>query len=304
MSEELLVFGMRNNSQHLFHFSLRERNGILTLIFISIVAKAIPNFLETIPPKDLAHDDSLEWARLKVLADTPKYYQGFSKEETNTTATPSMLFHFDPNTLDEAGWIKLGLPPKAAASVRKYVLKGGNFYKPEDIKKIYGLKPELAEKLVPYVQIAATQKSKYKPYEKKEFSYQQRTVDINYGDSAAFESLPGIGPTLAKRIIAFREKLGGFYAIEQVAETYGLPDSTFQKIKGSLKMASFEIKKININIATKEELQSHPYIRYKIASLIIAYRTQHGKFESVDDLEKIQGFDREALGKMKQYVSF
>ena len=294
---------MRNNSQHLFHFSRRERNGIITLIFISIIAKAIPYFLETIPPKDLAHDDALEWARLRVFADTPKYYRGFSKKETNTTATPSKLFHFDPNTLDETGWVKLGLSPKAAASVTKYVSKGGKFYKPEDIRKIYGLNSELANRLEPYVQIAATQKSKFIPFEKKEFSYQQRTVDINYGDSAAFELLPGIGPTLAKRIITFREKLGGFYAIEQLAETYGLPDSTFQKIKSSLKMAPFEIKKININEASKEELQSHPYIRYKIATLIIAYRTQHGKFESVDDLEKIQGIGEEAFEKVRPYLT-
>lgn len=274
------------------------------MIFISIIAKATPYFLETIPPQHFVEYDSLELSELKVIADTPKYYQPYSKGENHNLATPSILFHFDPNKLDEAGWVKLGLSPKAAASVRKYVEKGGKFYKPEEIKKIYGLKPELAERLMPYVQIAATQKSKFIPFEKKEFNYQQRTVDINFGDSAAFESLPGIGPTLAKRIITFREKLGGFYAIGQVSETYGLPDSTFQKIKTSLKMAPFEIKKININAASKEELQSHPYIRYKIASLIIAYRTQHGKFESADDLEEIQGIDREALRKTKPYLAF
>jgi competence ComEA-like helix-hairpin-helix protein len=291
------------NQQHLFHFSRRERNGIITLIFISILARAIPYFLETTLPGNIVHDDSLEWAKLKVITDTPGYYQTFAKEETNAAATTSSLFYFDPNTLDEPGWVKLGLSTKAAASIRKYISKGGRFYKPADIRKIYGLRPELADKLEPYVQIAARQQAKFVPFEKKEFNYKQRTVDINHGDSATFESLPGIGPTLAKRIITFREKLGGFYSIEQVGEVYGLPDSTFQKIKSSLKIAPFEIKKININTADKGILQAHPYIRYKLASLIVAYRQQHGNFKQVQEVKNIIGINENVYEKTKNYLT-
>ncbi len=295
---------MRNERQHILHFSRRERNGIITLVIISIIAKSIPFLLEALPPEEIVYKDSRDWTRLKIFSDSISVYENREKSNANSTSVSAPeLFNFDPNTIDEAGWVKLGLSPKAAASVRKYISKGGKFNKPEDIKKIYGLKPELSLRLTPYVQIASTQNAKRESFGKKEFRFQQRSVDINYGDSAAFESLPGIGPTLAKRIITFREKLGGFYAIEQVAETYGLPDSTFQKIKGNLKMAPFEVRMININTATKEELQLHPYIRYKIASLIIAYRTQHGKFESVDDLNKIQGIGAEVFEKMKEYLA-
>ena len=52
-------------------------------------------------------------------------------------------------------------------------------------------------------------------------------MDVNSADTTALIDLPGIGSKLALRIINFREKLGGFYAIEQLKETYGLPDPAF-----------------------------------------------------------------------------
>jgi DNA uptake protein ComE-like DNA-binding protein len=61
-------------------------------------------------------------------------------------------------------------------------------------------------------------------------------IDINSADTTSFIALPGIGSKLAARIINFRDKLGGFYSVAQVGETFGLPDSTFQKIKQYLKL--------------------------------------------------------------------
>ena len=46
-----------------------------------------------------------------------------------------------------------------------------------------------------------------------------QSVDINTADTTAFISLPGIGSKLAARIVNFRDKLGGFYSIDQVGET-------------------------------------------------------------------------------------
>ena len=60
-------------------------------------------------------------------------------------------------------------------------------------------------------------------------------VNINTADTSAFIALPGIGNKLALRIVNFRDKLGGFYSIDQIGETYGLPDSVFRKIKPILK---------------------------------------------------------------------
>ena len=77
----------------------------------------------------------------------------------------------------------------------------------------------------------------------KSYAARYSIIDVNTADTTAFISLPGIGSKLAARIITFREKLSGFYSVEQIGETYGLPDSTFQKIKQYLKLDNASVKK-------------------------------------------------------------
>jgi competence ComEA-like helix-hairpin-helix protein len=122
-------------------------------------------------------------------------------------------------------------------------------------------------------------------------------------DTTAFIALPGIGSKLASRIISFRDKLGGFYSVEQVGEVYGLQDSTFQKIRKWLKLENASVKKININTATAEELKSHPYIRWNLAKLIIAYRNEHGAFGKTGDLKNITEVTEEVFEKMNHYLT-
>ena len=134
-------------------------------------------------------------------------------------------------------------------------------------------------------------------YVRKENDYQNiclscYVIDINTADTSAFISLPGIGSKLAARIVNFRDKLGGFYSIDQVGETFGLPDSTFQKIKQYLKLENTSIKKININTATVDELKAHPYIKYSVANPIIAYRNEHGPFFKSGRYKKSDGCNR------------
>src|SRR6185436_20843184 len=121
-------------------------------------------------------------------------------------------------------------------------------------------------------------KSKDEIQPAKTYAARYSIIDINTADTTAFISLPGIGSKLAVRIVTFREKLGGFYSVLQIGETFGLPDSTFQKIKQYLKLENTTIKKININTATVDELKAHPYIKWSIANPIVAYRNEHGRF--------------------------
>lgn len=127
-------------------------------------------------------------------------------------------------------------------------------------------------------------------------------LDINLADSAVWSHLPGIGFRLACRIVHFREKLGGFYSIDQVKETFGLPDSTFQSIRPFLQNNGTEMQKINLNAAEQEALQAHPYIRWKLAKEIIQYREQHGGFKSVEELQQLALMDAEDYKKLAPYL--
>jgi DNA uptake protein ComE-like DNA-binding protein len=137
------------------------------------------------------------------------------------------------------------------------------------------------------------------------FSRHQQSItriEINKADSAAWESLRGIGPVLAARIVRFREKLGGFYAISQVRETYGLPDSTFNKIQPYLRLNAVSLKKLDLNTADEKTLGQHPYIRYKLARLIVLYRSNNGPFSQPSDLLGIPLVDDSIYRKIEHYI--
>ncbi|RYF82997.1 MAG: helix-hairpin-helix domain-containing protein, partial [Chitinophagaceae bacterium] len=210
---------------------------------------------------------------------------------------------FDPNMISAEDWKKLGLRDKTIATILNFRSKGGKFRKPEDIKKIWGLFPDEAERLMPYVQIAQAAPA----YEQRMPTYANTVkptlahIDINAADSNAFIALPGIGSKLSQRIINFRNRLGGFYDVEQVKETFGLHDSVFQKIKPMLQVDG-GVKRININTATLEELKMHPYIKYHLANAMVQYRQQHGNFSTVDDLRRIMIVTDEIFKKLRPYL--
>jgi competence protein ComEA len=314
---------MKNTPDHYLHFSKKEKNGIVTILSVTLLIAIAPNIYSMLlNEKPMpAIDYSKEIAALKIVrADSTRSFaprENNDGEERSYTASYKTfekedfslsLFYFDPNTLGIPGWQKLGVKEKTATGIRHYIEKGGRFRQPEDINKIWGLSTAMKERLLPYIKISSDNtttnfvKSNYPAYEKKEYQKKvPRTVDVNTGDTSAFIDLPGIGSKLAARIINFREKLGGFYSVQQVSETFGLPDSTFQKIRPFLQLSAGEIKKININTVTLEELKLHPYIRWQLANVIIQYRNQHGSFSSVDDLKKIMIIKEDIFSKISPY---
>jgi competence protein ComEA len=235
-------------------------------------------------------------------------YDRFRK--TYSSKENRSLFYFDPNTLTTEGWKKLGLRDKTIKTIQNYLSKGGHFRKPEDLSEIYGLFEDEYERLEPYIRIEnqGTSPSAFSKNEKSLASLTQKKehypiVDINTADTSAFIALPGIGSKLAMRIINFREKLGGFYSINQVGETFGLPDSVFQTIRQYFKLENPVVRKININTATLDELKAHPYIRYNLANPIIAYRNQHGPFSKVEDIKAVMAVNNEIYNRIAPYLS-
>ncbi len=221
------------------------------------------------------------------------------------------LFHFDPNLATFEELLTLGFNKKTANTLINYRQKGGKFFSKQDLQKIYGISDVLYAELEPFIRI--TEKAPSQQRETKDelkqklpstyFPSSPKTIDINKATSKEWQTLKGIGPAYAKRIINFREKLGGFYSTDQIGSTYGLPDSTFQKIKPFLKPSPV-FKQININTATTEELSKHPYISYKTAQLITNFKNHHGGFDSIEALQEIRALDRELITKLEPYLNF
>ncbi len=69
-----------------------------------------------------------------------------------------------------------------------------------------------------------------------------------------------------------------------------------------MRLNSVSLHQIDLNQATKEILQAHPYIRWQIAKWIIDYRQQHGRFQSVNELLQLGQLDQSLFEKLKPYL--
>ena len=236
---------LKSLARDFFSFSRKDRIGAISLVVVITVFTFIPVFLARyISNSPVLPDSTLVTAEKKLDAKKDSFKSArrhFNPKSTYHHQAKTELFYFDPNTLNEAGWRRLGVREQTITTIFKFRYKGGRFRTPADIEKIYGLRKTDIERLLPYVRImfdSTTTKKTTSGFERKPL-----VIDINKADSIAFVALPGIGNKLASRIILFREKLGGFYSIDQVKEVYGLADSVFQRIRSSLILTDTEVKK-------------------------------------------------------------
>ncbi len=304
-------------------FTKKERSGTLVILLLIVFFITIPFLFPFFIPRKTVSDitfksqmdqlvnKQMDTVKKMAYKNYDKTNSQYSKDEYSSNYAPKkiegQLFMFDPNTLDEAGWHRLGVSNKTTSTIQKFVSKGGKFYKPQDIGKIWGLQEAEINRLLPFV-VIEQKKSAYpdsKPFDKKLYDkpiYKPSVVDINAADTTMLIALPGIGSKLALRIIVFRDKLGGFYKVDQIGETFGLRDSVFQLLKARFSIGETPVKQLNINTATLDELKAHPYLRYVIANAIVQYRTQHGNFTALADIKKIMLVTEEIFIKAAPYL--
>jgi len=316
--------GWKTFTREYLTFTRKERIGLIVIVILIIGIWIFPKLVDSAKSKSALIDTN--WINAaKKLQRTPENSENSSRAKgeniddlvydktasEHSPGTKSELFYFDPNSLSIDGWKKLGIHENTIITIKKYLNKGGHFYKSEDLKKIYGLHPDEYISLEPYVRIEMTSNNQNQNNTKTELKKDQplnnntkyHVIEINVADTSAFIELPGIGSKLAVRIVNFRDRLGGFYSIDQIGETYGLPDSIFQRIKPFLKLENISIKKINVNAATKDEMKTHPYIKWNLANAIVEYRNQHGNFSTLDDLKQISLVTDDIFNKIKFYLT-
>ena len=214
-----------------------------------------------------------------------------------------LFFRLNINDVDLKSLAILAVPDFLARRWVKYLENGGSFKRVGDVKKLYGLTEPLYASISKYLYVKEAEEKQRKSFLKEDRAFRCKTIDINEADSAQWESLYGIGPYLAKRIITFRESLCGFVSVEQVKETYGLRDSVFQSIKPCLTIEKIVKPCISINYTNQEGLSKHPYVRYKLAKAIFLYRENNGLFQHIDELKKLPMVSDSIYVKLLPYIT-
>lgn len=112
--------------------------------------------------------------------------------------------------------------------------------------------------------------------------------------------IPGIGSYYAKSITRYREQLGGFASINQLKEIDGLPEEALSFIK----ITPGEVRKLNINSLSLNQLRRHPYLNFYQAKEICDYRRLRGPFKSLEELKLLKNFPPAEIERLKPYIIF
>jgi competence protein ComEA len=129
-----------------------------------------------------------------------------------------------------------------------------------------------------------------------------KIVELNNSDTTELDGLPGIGPTYARRIIKYREMLGGYYKKEQILEVYGMRPENFNLFEKYIHTDTSLIRKISLNTATFKEINAHPYISYEQTKAIFKCRNK-GLTINWELLEKNKIFDSLETKKLIPYIN-
>jgi len=207
------------------------------------------------------------------------------------------LHYFDPNTADLEELIELGFSNYQANNLVGYRTNGGKFANASDLLKIYGVDSPFYFSIADYIQINA-------PTEFSEITETDTLmIELNSADSLTLEKLNGVGPSYAKRIISYRNLLGGYYSSKQISEIYNFPEETFLKIQNNIYVDTLQITKLRINFAEYAELVSHPYLNKEQVRALLKYRNREGAFKTIDELANIEGFDLKTINRILPYVT-
>lgn len=295
-----------------FYFSKSERRAIFFLLAVLFVLVCVWLFF---PAKE---EEGLGQAP-EEIEEIEKFLAGVHEMEEKKPlryAYPKpverkvVLAAFEPNLADSIEFLQLGLPPFVAHNVLQYRRAGGKFRTADDFARIYGLSPESFKTLRPYIRISEAFRQKrdtlrFAPKEERDtlefYKYPEGTlVDVNEADTAELKKIPGIGSGIARMIVAYRERLGGFYDILQLKEVAYVDEEMLKWFK----LGDAPIHRINANKAGLDRLRSHPYMNFYQAKVIIEYRRKKGKLKSLSQLSLYEEFTEKDLERLSYYLAF
>ena len=289
-----------------FYLQKSDRYVITWLLFIIVAAMAVIFLTDSRQGEEPLQEVAVpKGSEGKYQKKTYTYNQGQPRQPE--------LFPFDPNTADSTQLLKLGLQPWQVVNIYKYRAAGGVYRKPRDFARLYGLTLKEYRRLEPYIRIseenlpAENYFYKYEPIEERDtlkypvkLQPEERVV-LNSADTAQLRKVPGIGSYFARKIVEYRERLGGYYRVQQLLEIEDFPETA---VNFFIIPDGTEFRKMNLNRLSLNELKRHPYINFYQAREIVDFRRLHGRIENLQQLSLSKDFPPEAIERLLPYVEY
>ena len=296
------------------YYTKTERQGIIVLVVLILGVYATPklfSFFTRAEDTDCRENEKFD-KEYNDFISSLRETQPHQKSGPSFQSSPQReikLAIFDPNTADSTTLLSLGLPSRMVKNILHYRNKQGKFRYPEDFRKIYVLTEEQYRTLYPYIQITKDFSSKDTVRLLTAQSVQRDTlmkylpgtiISLNSADTTELKKIPGIGSSIARMMVNYRERLGGFFRIEQLQEIH----LKAEKLRPWFSIDTHQTRRINVNKAGMERMLHHPYINYYQAKVIIEYRKKKGSLKSLKQLSLYEEFTPIDLERLEPYICY
>jgi len=235
-----------------------------------------------------------------------------SLSKQDEVVNPRRIYPFNPNYLTDYKGYLLGLSVAEIDRLFAFRAKGKFLSSAEEFQRVTQINDSLLITIAPFFKFPdyksangawAQGKSGYKTTLEKGLKIHMQKQNLNLASETELRSIRGVGEKLAKRIVRYRELLGGYSIKDQLYEVYHLPHETAERI-----LQRFEIKespvinKLNINEASFKELLHLPYIDYELTQRIVRYRQANNGFTDLSELKKIDSFPLNKYERIALYL--
>lgn len=210
---------------------------------------------------------------------------------------------FAIDTASAAYLAAIGFSPRQAEVIVRYREASGGIRDAEQFRKCYVVSDRMAERLLPYIVFTEKPAAEDTAPTPAAPAAPER-IEINSADSATLRSVVGIGEKSVAEIMRYRELLGGFSSVEQLAELKCVTESNYERILPQIRCDSCKISKIDINFADPKELMRHPYVSAKALRRIVKQRKLKGGWSGIEEMIEDDIFTKDEAERLAPYLRF
>lgn len=225
-----------------------------------------------------------------------------SRRERMTPAEKATAYLTDhltinPNILTADDWVAMGCSVRQAEAVARWCEERGGVRSVTELEECRYLPLEVLDVIAEALVFDLSDPL-------AEESLVPELIDINSADSATLVTVRGIGARTANDIIAYRERLGGFARVEQLADLAVMTERNYEQIITQIFVDSCKISKIDINFARPESLENHPYMTPRRLRKILKNRQLKGGWSTIEDMILDNTLTAEEAEKLSPYLHF
>ncbi|MFN0730004.1 ComEA family DNA-binding protein [Polaribacter gochangensis] len=282
-----------------FWYNKSQRNGVffllLTIVFLQITISLV-DFSTNNQPFNKNESIALN-AKINSL------------KKIEIEKRKPKIYPFNPNYITDFKGAQLGMSLQeidrllAFRGTNKFINSASQF------QKITQVSDSLLDEISPYFKFPKwvvkenQQKTRGSKINRNGTKAKRSTSDLNFATIKDFQTINGVNEYVARRIVKYREKLGGFTFENQLEEVWKLDTEIVQRILIIFKIVKAPIiNKININTATFKQVLSNPYIDYELCKKIFEFRDEVAELQSIEELKNIEGFPLDKYDRIILYL--